>query len=80
MHLAALIRAARLPEDIVTDIAMLVEAKRLTNERSNGARLPRLDAIIRAELRRAADIPERADPSHMAPKRADDLFLELVNT
>ncbi|WP_442678240.1 nucleotidyltransferase domain-containing protein [Sphingomonas sp. ASY06-1R] len=80
MHLAALIRAARLPEDIVTDIATLVEAKQRTNERSDGAKLPRLDAIIRSELGRAADVPGRADASSMALQRADDIFLELVNT
>lgn len=79
MNLEELITAARLPDDIVNDIAMLVEAKRMTNERSNGARLPQLDAIIREELGSAAEVPGRANENERALKRADDIFLKLVN-
>jgi predicted nucleotidyltransferase len=80
MNLEALIRAAQLPDDIIADIAMLVEAKRMTNEQSNGARLPELDAIIRTELGLAAEVPGRSNVSETALKRADAIFLELVNT
>lgn len=79
MDLGSLVAAADLPAHVVDDIAMLVEAKRVTNERSNGARLPQLDALIRAELARAGDVPGRSIPDAMALKRANDIFLELVN-
>ena len=78
MNLQALIALAALPEDVTQDIALLVEAKRRTNERANGTRMPRLDALIRSELDRAPELPTREKAGEFVD-RADTLFLELVN-
>lgn len=78
MNLQALLGISDLSAALRHDIAALVEAKRRTNERGNVARLPALDALIRDELGRAADVPARAFPGDVMA-RADDLFLELVN-
>lgn len=78
MNLQALVALANLPAETEAAIAALVEAKARTNERSNGTRVPLLDALITDELNRAAELAERA-PSSEWTKRADQLFLELVN-
>lgn len=78
MNLQALIASADLSEDVTQDIALLVEAKRRTNERANGTRMPRLDTLIRSELVRAPELPTR-DKAGDFVDRADTLFLELVN-
>ena len=78
MDLEALIASADLSEDVTQDIALLVEAKRRTNERANGTRMPRLDALIRSELVRASELPTRDKVGDFVD-RADTLFLELVN-
>lgn len=79
MNLQALIAASDVPAALAEDIARLVEAKRLTNERSNAMRVPALDRMIRDELARIGEVPaRRADPALVA--KAEALFLELVNT
>lgn len=61
------------------NLQALVEAKVRTNERANGARLPEIDALIRGELERADELPARKSRDRFVD-RADQLFLELVNT
>lgn len=79
MNLQALIAVSDLPETLVEQIDALVEAKARTHERSNGARLPEIDALIRRELERAGELPVRKLRDRFVD-RADRLFLELVNT
>lgn len=79
MNLQALVAASDLSAALVGQIDALVEAKARTNERSNGARLPEIDALIRDELARAGELPARKLRDRFAD-RANDLFLELVNT
>lgn len=79
MNLQALIAASDLPAGLVEQIETLVEAKARTNEHANGTRLPELDALIRAELDRAGELPVRKMRDRFVD-RANDLFLELVNT
>lgn len=80
MNLQALIAASDVPEALARDIAELVAAKARTNERSNGARMPAIDALIEAELARASDVPGRSQPDDGHRARANQLFLEIVNT
>jgi hypothetical protein len=79
MNLQALVAASDLPAVLVEQIDALVEAKARTNERANGARLPEIDALIRSELERAGELPARKLRDRFVD-RADQLFLELVNT
>ena len=79
MNLQALIAAVELPRVLATQIDGLVEAKRRTNERANGTRLPDLDALIRDELARAGEVPAETSNPRLHD-RADAIFLELVNT
>jgi len=79
MNLQALVAASDLPAALVEQIAALVEAKARTNERSNGTRLPEIDLLIRGELDRAGELPARKLRDRFV-HRADQLFLELVNT
>lgn len=78
MNLQRLVASAALPDDVAEDIRQLVEAKRRTNERANGTRMPRLDALIRSELARAPELPKRPGADDFVG-RADRLFLDLVN-
>ncbi len=78
MNLQALVALAYLSADAEAAIADLVAAKARTNERSNGTRVPLLDALIADELGRAAELAVRT-PSTQWAARANDLFLELVN-
>lgn len=78
MNLHALIAASDLPPVLIEQIDLLVQAKARTNERANGARLPEIDALIRDELGRAADLPVRK-PRDRLVDRATDLFVELLN-
>lgn len=79
MNLQALVDAVGLPDGLADDVAALVAAKRRSNERSNTARLPALDALIRDELARADEVQgSTVDPR--SRKRAEALFLHLVNT
>lgn len=79
MNLQALVAASDLPGALIEQIDGLVAAKARTNERSNGARLPEIDALIRSELERAGELPVRKLRDRFV-ERADQLFLELVNT
>ena len=79
MNLQALVAASDLPGSLVEQIDGLVAAKARTNERSNGTRLPEIDALIRGELERAGELPVRKLRDRFVD-RADRLFLELVNT
>lgn len=79
MNLQALVAASDLPGALIEQIDGLVAAKARTNERSNGARLPDIDALIRSELDRAGELPVRKLRDRFV-ERADRLFLELVNT
>ena len=79
MSLQALIAASDVPEALARDIAVLIEAKSRTNERSNGARMLALDALIRDELERAAEVPDTSQLGDSHRTRADQLFLEIVN-
>ena len=78
MNLQALVAASNLPGALIEQIDALVEAKARTNERSNGARLPEIDALIGSELDRAGELPVRKLRDRFVA-RADELFLELVN-
>jgi uncharacterized protein len=80
MNLQALMAGCDLPASIAADIDELVEAKKRTNERSNGARKPSLDGLIHDELARAAEVPGREMPEADMHARAEQIFLELVNT
>ncbi|MDQ0248772.1 putative nucleotidyltransferase [Sphingomonas kyeonggiensis] len=79
MNLQALVAAGDLPAMLVEQIEALVTAKARTNERANGTRLPEIDALIRGELERAGDLPVRKRRDRFVD-RANQLFLELVNT
>ncbi|AQR75901.1 nucleotidyltransferase domain-containing protein [Sphingomonas sp. LM7] len=79
MNLQALVEASDLPAVLVEQIDALVEAKARTNERANGARLFEIDALIRGELDRAGELPARKLRDRFVD-RADQLFLELLNT
>jgi len=79
MDLQSLADGVGLSHGVTDDIAALVAAKRRSNERSNTARIPALDALIRDELARAGEVPGgTVDPR--SRERADALFLHLVNT
>ncbi len=78
MNLQALVALADLTDEAGAAINDLVAAKARTNERSNGTRVPLLDALIADELGRAAELAVRT-PSPQWAARANDLFLELVN-
>lgn len=79
MNLQALIAVSDVPANLVAQIDGLVEAKARTNERSNGTRLPEIDALIRDELGRAGDLPVRKLRDRFVDC-ANTLFRELVNT
>lgn len=80
MNLQALIDASDLPESLVADIDELVEAKKITNEKSNGARKPEVDALISDELGRASEVSGRLGEDDGFYARAEEIFLELVNS
>ena len=71
----------------VTDLSLattgmiedLVAAKRETREQGNARRYPELDALIRDELGRGGELPERPMLSD-AFRTAEDIFLDLVNS
>lgn len=77
MNLQALMSESDLAPAIIGMIDELVEAKRQTRERGNTRRLPELDALIRDELGRAAELPERK-LSAAAYHTANQLFLDIV--
>jgi hypothetical protein len=78
MNLPDLVVASDLPETLVEIIQELVEAKIRTRELGNARRAPKLDKLIRDELSRAVELPERL-PSADDRAAADQFFLDLVN-
>jgi predicted nucleotidyltransferase len=78
MNLQDLVMASDLPEVLVEAIQELVEAKSRTRELGNARRVPELDNLIRDELSRATELPERL-PSADDRATADQFFLDLVN-
>jgi predicted nucleotidyltransferase len=79
MNLHALIEASDLPAALIEQIEGLVHAKAWTNERSNGARLSDIDALIRSELRRAGELPARKTRDRFVD-RASKIFVELLKS
>jgi uncharacterized protein len=79
MNLQQLMASCDLTPALIADIDELLEAKRLTNERSNGMRKPALDAFIREQLDKAPLIP-RKDKDGRFAAAANNIFLELINT
>ncbi len=79
MNLQALMAQSDIPLSIRGMIDELVEAKRLTREHGNARRFPELDKLIRAELARASELPERRLPD-FALASANQIFLDLVVT
>jgi uncharacterized protein len=79
MNLQQLMASSDLEPALVADIDELVEAKRRTNERSNGMRKPALDAFIREQLGKAPLVP-RKDKDGSFAAAANEIFLELINT
>lgn len=80
MDLQALVEASDLPAAIITDIDHLIEAKKTTNEKSNGARKPAIDALIKDELARASEVTDQSGSDEAFFARAEKIFLELVNS
>ncbi|MCG2840624.1 nucleotidyltransferase domain-containing protein [Sandaracinobacter sp. RS1-74] len=79
MDLQTLVDRCALSEPMRDEITKLVEAKRRSNEQSNATRIAALDDLIRDELLRAGELPVRETEPDV-DIRADQLFLELVNT
>lgn len=77
MNLQALMEESVIPASIASMIDELVEAKRQTRELGNSRRFPELDALIRDELGRAAELPERR-PQESALGAANEIFLDLL--
>ncbi len=80
MNLQALIDASDLTDSLVADIDELVEAKKTTNEKSNGARKPLVDTLINNELGRASEVSGKSREDDRFYARAEEIFLELVNS
>jgi predicted nucleotidyltransferase len=78
MNLQDLLVASDLPETLIETIQQLVKAKSRTRELGNARRAPELDNLIRDELSRAEELPERL-PSADDRAAADQFFLDLVN-
>jgi predicted nucleotidyltransferase len=79
MNLQELVAKSQVPPAIADSINDLVEAKSRTRELDNACRVPDLDDLIRDELSRAAEAPER-QISDDDRKAANQFFLELVDT
>lgn len=77
MNLQALMAESAIPDSIAGMIYELVEAKRQTRELGNSRRFPELDALIRDELGRAAELPERR-AQETALEAANEIFLDLL--
>jgi predicted nucleotidyltransferase len=77
MNLQALMIESAIPAALAGMIDELVEIKSLTRELGNSRRFQELDALIRDELGRAAELPERRAPE-TALEAANEIFLDLV--
>ena len=78
MNLQDLVAANDLAGTVVEMIQELVDAKSRTRELGNVRRMPEIDDLIRDELSRAAELPERL-PSADDRAAVDRFFLDLVN-
>lgn len=78
MNLQELVTDSQVSIAMVGMINELVEAKSRTRELSNARRIPELDSLIRDELSRASEVPERL-PSADDRDAANQLFMDLVN-
>lgn len=79
MNLQKLIAVSGIPNALTDTINELVEAKRRTRELGNARRSPELDSLIRDELSRATELPERLQSADDRAA-ANQFFLDLVNT
>jgi predicted nucleotidyltransferase len=79
MNLQQLMASCDLSPPLIADIDELVEAKKRTNEWSNGMRKPALDTFIREQLDKAPLAP-RKDKDGRFAAAANTIFLELINT
>ncbi|NKI98827.1 nucleotidyltransferase domain-containing protein [Novosphingobium sp. SG707] len=79
MDLQGLMLCSELSPAIWAMIQELVEAKAQTRELGNARRYPELDTLIRDELGRADQLPQRK-PGPDARMRANQIFLDLVNS
>jgi hypothetical protein len=77
MNLQELMVEAEVPAALAGVIDELVAVKRQTREQGLIDRIPELDALIRDELSRASEVPERL-PTTAALEAANAFFLELV--
>lgn len=80
MNLQDLINASDLTDSIRADIDELVEAKKMTNEKSNGIRKLDIDRLIDDELGRASEVSGPSIKEGDFLDDADTIFLELVNS
>lgn len=78
MNLQELVAKSQVPSAIADSINNLVEAKSKTRELGNACRVPELDGLIRDELSRAAEAPER-QISDNDRKATNQFFLDLVD-
>ncbi|MCU0949426.1 MAG: nucleotidyltransferase domain-containing protein, partial [Porphyrobacter sp.] len=77
MNLQELMVEAEVPAALAGIIDELVAIKRQTREQGLINRIPALDALIKDELSRASEVPERL-PTTAALEAANAFFLELV--
>lgn len=77
MNLQELLRESAISAPILGMIDELVAAKRRTRELGNTRRFPELDMLIRDELGRAVELPERKPPA-TALEAANAIFLDLL--
>lgn len=77
MTMQSLMQAAHIAPRLVDQIDELIARKALTKEAGNTIRLPEIEQLIRDELDRVGEVPERSDSNNFA-KEAEALFLELV--
>lgn len=79
MNLQRLMEVTDLSLASIAMIEDLVAAKRETREQGHARRYPALDALVRGELDRAGELPERPIPP-TASLEAESIFLDLVNS
>lgn len=77
MNLQRLMEVTDLSLASIAMIEDLVAAKRETREQGHARRYPALDTLVRDELDRAGELPERPIPPTAFPE-AESIFLDLV--
>jgi uncharacterized protein len=78
MNLQALVESLNLKPAVVRDIAELLELKRVAREIGTGARMERVDALIRAEFDAAQEIMPKPVARHELRGEAEALFRRIV--